>query len=146
MQTFVKFILWLGVLIVTTLVANINPISTYPIVYYLPLMAMTYYFMKTKEVSQRGVTADPRYLNMIKAIVGFLGLLISSGVDIPIIHNLLEFLTNIIGNYDQLGTAIDFLVGFILMQIAVFSKKESNLGKLAAYMGKPDIQPKEINL
>lgn len=128
MQTFVKFILWLVVFFVTSLIAGANPLNIVPVFYYVPLFFMTYHFIKPKEVEAKGLLSNPKYLNLIKSLLGLIAVIIATGLKLPFLDKINGVLEGLIGNWDKLDEAVTFLFSFALSIYAILAGKDSILG------------------
>ncbi len=147
MSSVVKFLIWCGVFFLSCTVAGINPIpSVFPLVWFVPLFVITFRFMRENEVVKQGEISEPKYFGLLKAVLGFLSAIVASGLDVPIINQIIEAITMILGNGEAVETAIRLVISFVLGLYTIFAKKDSAIGFVANGFKQLPKKGKEIHI
>lgn len=138
-----KLFYWLLLLFFSILLIEFDPLKI-PIAFYaVPVLLGTYLMIKyTNSYAAKGVFDEPKYLDGLKSILAFLGLLLTAGIKIPLLSELIKLLTTVAGSWDAIGQSVNFIIGFTLTIYAIFAKKDSTLGKLSKSLSN-EITPKE---
>ena len=119
----IRFILWLVAFTATLFLAAFNPIDIsgwLGLVYFAPFLAISYNMIQTP-VKAKGLFDEPKYLNGLKSLITLLMMLLAAGVKIPLLSQLIDLLGLVVGNWDEIGGVVKFVLAFYVSVRSIFA-------------------------